>query len=242
MNKVFQPQNVRRVLLKLSGEVLAGEKGFGYDDTVIDALSEELIAIKNLGYGLAIVLGGGNIFRGGNWRKQELNRVVLDSIGMLATVQNALYMAEVLIAKGYPAVVFSSLAVDKVVARYSPQAALAAMEAGSICFISGGTGNPYFTTDTAAVLRAIELKADVVLKATKVDGLYSADPMKDKNAKFISSASFQECLEKRLGVMDLTAFSLAADNNMPIKIFNIGKPGMLKDALLNPKAGTYIHP
>ncbi|MCK9309024.1 MAG: UMP kinase [Candidatus Cloacimonetes bacterium] len=242
MNKVFQPQNVRRVLLKLSGEVLAGEKGYGYDDTVIDALSEELIAIKNLGYGLAIVLGGGNIFRGGNWRKQELNRVVLDSIGMLATVQNALYMAEVLIAKGYPAVVFSSLAVDKVVARYSPQAALAAMEAGSICFISGGTGNPYFTTDTAAVLRAIELKADVVLKATKVDGLYSADPMKDKNAKFISSASFQECLEKRLGVMDLTAFSLAADNNMPIKIFNIGKPGMLKDALLNPKAGTYIHP
>lgn len=242
MNKVFQPQNVRRVLLKLSGEVLAGEKGFGYDDTVIDALSEELIAIKNLGYGLAIVLGGGNIFRGGNWRKQELNRVVLDSIGMLATVQNALYMAEVLIAKGYPAVVFSSLAVDKVVARYSPQAALAAMEAGSICFISGGTGNPYFTTDTAAVLRAIELKADVVLKATKVDGLYSADPMKDKNAKFISSASFQECLEKRLGVMDLTAFSLAADNNMPIKIFNIGKPGILKDALLNPDTGTYIHP
>ncbi|GAB1468632.1 UMP kinase [Candidatus Cloacimonadota bacterium] len=242
MNKVFQPQNVRRVLLKLSGEVLAGEKGYGYDDTVIDALSEELIAIKNLGYGLAIVLGGGNIFRGGNWRKQELNRVVLDSIGMLATVQNALYMAEVLIAKGYPAVVFSSLAVDKVVARYSPQAALAAMEAGSICFISGGTGNPYFTTDTAAVLRAIELKADVVLKATKVDGLYSADPMKDKNAKFISSASFQECLEKRLGVMDLTAFSLAADNNMPIKIFNIGKPGILKDALLNPDTGTYIHP
>jgi len=242
MNKVFQPQNVRRVLLKLSGEVLAGEKGFGYDDTVIDALSEELIAIKNLGYGLAIVLGGGNIFRGGNWRKQELNRVVLDSIGMLATVQNALYMAEVLIAKGYPAVVFSSLAVDKVVARYSPQAALAAMEAGSICFISGGTGNPYFTTDTAAVLRAIELKADVVLKATKVDGLYSADPMKDKNAKFISSASFQECLEKRLGVMDLTAFSLAADNNMPIKIFNISKPGILKDALLNPDTGTYIHP
>ncbi|MDD2228037.1 MAG: UMP kinase [Candidatus Cloacimonetes bacterium] len=242
MNKVFQPQNVRRVMLKLSGEVLAGEQGYGYDDAVIDALSEELAAIKNLGYGLAIVLGGGNIFRGGNWRKQELNRVVLDSIGMLATVQNALYMAEVLIAKGYPAAVFSSLAVDKVVARYSPQAALAAMEAGNICFISGGTGNPYFTTDTAAVLRAIELKADVVLKATKVDGLYSADPMKDKNAKFISSASFQECLEKRLGVMDLTAFSLAADNNMPIKIFNIGKPGMLKEALLNPAAGTYIHP
>lgn len=238
----FHSENVQRVLLKLSGEVLAGTKGFGYCDTVIDALTDELIEVKELGYSLGIVLGGGNIFRGGSWKNQELNRVVLDSIGMMATIQNALYVAEILRSKGYPAEVFSSLAMDKVVPRYDPQAAIYALDAGKICFLSGGTGNPYFTTDTAAVLRAIELKADIVLKATKVDGLYSADPNKDPNARFISSASFQECLEQRLGVMDLTAFSLAADNQMPIKIFNIGKPGMLKESLLNPDAGTYIHP
>jgi len=242
MSSNFLPENMKRVLLKLSGEVLAGSKGFGYDDDIVDKLTDELIELKQLGYSISIVLGGGNIFRGGNWRKQELNRVVMDSIGMLATVQNALYVAEVLCSKGCPSLVLSSLAIDKVVDRYTPQAAIDTMNAGIICFLSGGTGNPFFTTDTAAVLRAVELKADIVLKATKVDGLFTADPMKVKDAKFISSASFQECLELRLGVMDLTAFSLAADNNMPIKIFNIGKPGMLKDALQKPDAGTYIHP
>ena len=241
-NQVFQSDNVQRIVLKLSGEVLAGSQSFGYCDTVIDALTEDLIAVRKLGYGLAIVLGGGNIFRGGSWKNQELNRVVLDSIGMLATIQNALYVAEILNGKGCAAEVFSSLAIDKVVPRYSPQAASEALAAGKICFLAGGTGNPFFTTDTAAVLRAIELKADIVLKATKVDGLYSADPKQDPNARFISSASFQECLQQRLGVMDLTAFSLAADNNMPIKIFNIGKPGMLIQALQNPGTGTYIHP
>jgi len=235
-------ENVHRVLIKLSGEILAGEQGFGYNDARIDQLTDELIAAKKLGYSIAIVLGGGNIFRGGNWKKQELNRVVLDSIGMMATIQNSLYVAEILASKGHATEVMSSLAVEKVVERYTPQLAVAALDAGKICFISGGTGNPYFTTDTAAVLRAIEVKADIVLKATKVDGLYSADPHKDPQAKFISSASFQECLEARLGVMDLTAFSLAADNCMPIKIFNIGKPGSLCEALTNPNTGTYIHP
>jgi len=235
-------ENVHRVLIKLSGEILAGEQGFGYNDARIDQLTDELIAAKKLGYSIAIVLGGGNIFRGGNWKKQELNRVVLDSVGMMATIQNSLYVAEILASKGHATEVMSSLAVEKVVERYTPQLAVAALDAGKICFISGGTGNPYFTTDTAAVLRAIEVKADIVLKATKVDGLYSADPHKDPQAKFISSASFQECLEARLGVMDLTAFSLAADNCMPIKIFNIGKPGSLCEALTNPNTGTYIHP
>lgn len=242
MMKQFHSENVHRVLLKLSGEVLAGTLGFGYCDQVIDTLTDDLIAVQQLGYSIGIVLGGGNIFRGGSWKNKDLNRVVLDNIGMLATIQNALYVAEILKSKGCATAVFSALAIDKVVPRYDPQRATEAMEAGKICFFSGGTGNPFFTTDTAAVLRAIELKADIVLKATKVDGLYTADPHKDKNARFISSASFQECLEQRLGVMDLTAFSLAADNRMPIKIFNIGKPGMLKDALLIPEAGTYIHP
>lgn len=242
MSSGYTSENVKRVLLKLSGEVLAGEKGFGYHDGVIETLTDELIAVQKLGYSLAIVLGGGNIFRGGSWKNSELNRVVLDSIGMLATVQNALYVAEILESKGIATEVLSSLAVDKVVNRYSPQAATTALEAGKICFLSGGTGNPYFTTDTAAVLRALEIKADLVLKATKVDGLYTADPVKDPKAKFIAAASYQECLEKRLGVMDLTAFSLATDHNLPLKIFNISKPGSLVFAITQAGFGTYIYP
>lgn len=242
MNAVFQPEKIHRVLLKLSGEVLAGSRGLGFCDEVIDALTDDLMAVKNLGYSLGIILGGGNIFRGGSWKKQELNRVVLDSIGMLATVQNALYLAEVLNSKNCKTEVFSALAIDKVAARYSPQLAVEAMETGSICFLSGGTGNPFFTTDTAAVLRAVELQADIVLKATKVDGLYTADPVKNPDAKFIASASYQECVEQRWGVMDLTAFSLASENHIPMKIFNIGKPGSLCEALQNPDCGTFIHP
>lgn len=241
MSNEFKSENVKRVLLKLSGEVLAGDKGFGYHDAVIDTLTDEIVAVHKLGYSLAIVLGGGNIFRGGSWKNQDLNRVVLDSIGMLATVQNALYVAEILESKGIATEVLSSLAVDKVVNRYSPQAATTALEAGKICFLSGGTGNPYFTTDTAAILRALEIKADLVLKATKVDGLYTADPVKDPEARFIPSATFQECVEKRLGVMDLTAFSLAADHHLPLKIFNIATPESLVKAITQADFGTYIH-
>lgn len=230
------------MMLKLSGEILAGKAGFGFDAEVCDRLTDELIELKNLGYGIAIVLGGGNIFRGGSWGQKELNRVTLDNIGMLATIQNALYLSEILLSKGCAAEVFSSFVLDKVAQHYSQPKVSQALAKGKICFIAGGTGNPYFTTDTAAVLRAIELKLDLVLKATKVDGLYTADPEKDPNAKFISEASFQRCLEERLGVMDLTAFSLAADNSMPIKIFNITQKGNLKKALQDAAYGTYIHP
>ncbi len=229
-------------MLKLSGETLAGEKGHGFDDNVIDRLTDELIEIKKMGYGIAIVLGGGNFFRGGTWKNQSLNRVVLDSIGMIATIQNALYIAEILNKKNYPAEVFSCLAIDKVAELYSPQRASRAMQEGKICFLCGGTGNPFFTTDTAAVLRAIELELDVVLKGTKVDGLYSADPAKDPNATFINAASYQECIEKKLGVMDTTAFSLALENGIPLKIFNITSPGNLKNAVLKADVGTFIHP
>jgi uridylate kinase len=242
MSNEFKSENVKRVLLKLSGEVLAGDKGFGYHDAVIDTLTDEIIAVHKLGYSLAIVLGGGNIFRGGSWKNQELNRVVLDSIGMLATVQNALYVAEILESKGYACQVLSSLAIDKVAKRYSPQDAIKALEEQKICFLSGGTGNPYFTTDTGAVLRALEIKADLVLKATKVDGLYTADPQKDPNAQFIASASYRECVDKRLGVMDLTAFSLASEHKLPLKIFNIAYPGSLSRVLTQADFGTYIHP
>lgn len=229
-------------MLKLSGETLAGAKGHGFDDAVIDALTDELIEIKKLGYGIAIVLGGGNFFRGGTWKNQALDRTVLDNIGMIATIQNALYLAEILNKKNYPAEVFSSLAIDKVAELYSPLRASRAMQEGKICFFCGGTGNPFFTTDTAAVLRAVELNLDMVLKGTKVDGLYSADPAKDPNAVFINSATYGECIQKKLGVMDMTAFSLAQENKMPIKIFNITVSGNLKNAILRSDVGTYIHP
>ena len=242
MKDVYQSENIHRLVLKLSGEVLSGKKGVTYDETLINSLTDAIITVHNRNYELGIVLGGGNIFRGGSWKNKNLNRVVLDSIGMLATIQNSLYMTEILSSRGIECAIFSSLAVDKVVDRYTPQLTSSALEQGKICFLSGGTGNPYFTTDTAAVLRAVELNADIVLKATNVDGLYSADPKKDKNARFISNASFEECLQKRLGVMDLTAFSLAMDNNMPIKIFNISQPEMLIEALTKTETGTYIHP
>ncbi len=237
--KSYQPQKVHSILLKLSGEVLAGKQGYGLDDEVIDGLTDEIIAIKRLGYSLGIVIGGGNFFRGGSWENQSLDRVVLDNIGMLATVQNALYLAEILNKKNYNASVFSSLKMDKVAQYYNPRSAYHALAEGHICFLAGGTGSPYFTTDTAAALRAIELKMDLMLKATKVDGLYSADPHKDKNAQFIASASYDECIEKGLGVMDMTAFSLAKENKLTIKVCNIK---MLKAAITDANVGTYIHP
>lgn len=238
-SQIFKPEKIHSVLLKLSGEVLAGQRGYGFDDDVIDILTDEIIAVKRLGYSLGIVLGGGNIFRGGSWKNQSLNRVTLDNIGMLGTVQNALYLAEILNNKNYPAVVFSILAMDKMTEHYSPLKASRAMANGQICFLAGGTGSPFFTTDTAAVLRAIELNLDLVLKATKVDGLYSADPKIDPSATFISNASYQECITKELRVMDMTAFSLARENNLQLKVCNISR---LRDALTDARIGTFIHP
>jgi uridylate kinase len=166
---------------------------------------------------------------------------VLDNIGMLATTQNALYLAEILNKKNYEAEIFTALQADKVAKFYTPAQALTSLKEGKICFLSGGTGNPYFTTDTAAVLRAIELGFDIVLKGTKVDGLYTDDPKKNPKAEFIHSATFAECLDKKLGVMDMTAFSLAQDSKMPIKIFNIMVPGNIKEAARRSDVGTYIH-
>lgn len=238
----YQPEKIHRIMLKLSGEILAGERGYGYDDAVIDNLTDEIIAAKRLGFSIAIVLGGGNVFRGGTWANQSLDRVTLDNIGMLATVQNALYLAEILNNKNYPAEVFSSLSMDQVTKHYTPRKAALALEAGKICLLCGGTGNPFFTTDTAAVLRALELQLDIVFKGTKVDGLYSTDPQKDPAARFISSATYSQCLEQKLGVMDMTAFSLARENGLPVKIFNITQSGGLCKAISSPNHGTYIHP
>lgn len=238
---VYQPEKMHRVMLKLSGEILAGEKGHGFDDEVIDRITDDIIDLRKMGYSLAVVLGGGNIFRGGSWKNQSLNRVVLDNIGMLATIQNALYLAEILNQKNYHAEVFSAFAMDKVAKYYSPDRARNALSEGKICFLCGGTGNPYFTTDTAAVLRAVELGLDVVLKGTKVDGLYSDDPKTNPKAEFIRSATFGECIERKLGVMDMTAFSLAQEYKMPIKIFNVAKRGSIKEAAQSKDIGTFIH-
>ncbi len=237
----YQPEKMHRVMLKLSGEILAGGKGHGYDDEVIDRLTDDIIDLRKLGYSLAVVLGGGNIFRGGSWKNQSLSRVVLDNIGMLATVQNALYLAEILNRKNYPAEVFSAFSMDKVAKFYTPSRVRNALQEGRICFLCGGTGNPFFTTDTAAVLRAVELELDVVLKGTKVDGLYSDDPRKNPKAEFIRSATYAECLGKKLGVMDMTAFSLAQEYAMPIKIFNVTERGSIKNAALSSEVGTFIH-
>jgi len=228
-------------MLKLSGEILAGTTGYGFDDSVIDVVTDELIELRRAGYGLAIVLGGGNIFRGGTWKNKTLDRVVLDNIGMMATIQNALYISEILARKNVSAAVFSALQMDKIATFYTPRAAKQALQEGNICFLCGGTGNPFFTTDTGAVLRAIELELDLVLKGTKVDGLYSADPKTDPNAEFIHSATYQECLERKLGVMDMTAFSLAQDNGVNIKIFNVNQRGALLKAIQSADTGTFIH-
>ncbi|HOD60106.1 MAG TPA: UMP kinase [Candidatus Syntrophosphaera sp.] len=238
---LFQPEKIHRVMLKISGEILAGPQGYGFDDEVIDNLTDEIIKVRQKGYSIAIVLGGGNIFRGGTWKNQSLDRVVLDHIGMLATIQNSLYLAEILNLKNCPAIAFSCLAMDNITELYTPPKASEALERGEICFISGGTGNPFFTTDTAAILRAAELGLDLVLKGTKVDGLYTADPKVYPDAQFIRSASYTQCLEQKLGVMDMTAFSLAQENRIPLKIFNLTRAGGIEMALSNPDYGTYIY-
>ena len=237
----YKPEKIHKVIFKISGEVLAGEKGFGIDMKWVENLIEDLIAIRKAGYSIGIVLGGGNFFRGVSEVGKHINRYTADNVGMLATIQNALIMSGVLQKKNYRTEIYSAIQVDKVAKFYTPNRATTSLNEGKICFFCGGIGNPFFTTDTAAILRAIELSADIVLKGTKVEGVYSADPVKDKNAKFIADITFSEVLDKELQVMDMTAFTLARENNMPIKVFNITKKGYLKEAILNKDVGTFVH-
>ncbi len=237
----YKPEKIHKVIFKISGEVLAGEKGFGINMQCVEELIEDLISIRKAGYSVGIVLGGGNFFRGVSEVGKHINRYTADNVGMLATIQNALIMSGLLQKKNYRTEIYSAIQVDKVAKFYTPNRATTSLNEGKICFFCGGIGNPFFTTDTAAILRAIELNADIVLKGTKVDGIYSADPVKDKNAKFIADITFSEVLDRELHVMDMTAFSLARENNMPIKVFNITKKGSLKDAILNKEIGTFVH-
>jgi len=249
MTDFFKPEKIERVIVKISGEFLAGDGSLGFNHEVLEQLADDLISLKKTGLAIGIVLGGGNIFRGAkslrsNADGQEdkgINRVSGDNIGMLATLQNSLVLSDYIQRKNYHAEVFSALEINKVCRFYTTNSVENALNKGRICFLAGGTGNPYFTTDTAAVLRAIELNADIVLKGTKVDGVYSADPVVDKNAEYYPEISYDELLSRRLNVMDMTAFSLARDHHIAMKIFNITKPGNLKNAILKKAVGTYVY-
>ena len=236
----YHPEKINRVIIKLSGEFLAGDKKFGFDEALIDRITNDIIEVKRLGYSVGIVLGGGNIFRGGTWSNAKMNRVTLDNIGMMATIQNALYLAEVLRLKNYPAEVLSSVKAEKIAKFYTPARAIQSMKEGKIVFLCGGTGNPFFTTDTAVVLRAAELEADLVLKGTKVAGIFTKDPALYDDAEFIQELTFEEAIDKRLNVMDMTAFAIAKENNIPIKVFDLSVPGNLAKAIADVKVGTFV--
>jgi len=230
----------KRILLKLSGEALLGNKEFGIDSSIIFRIAEEIKEIYELGIKIGIVIGGGNIFRGVAGAKQGMDRARADYMGMLATLINALALLDALESKDIPCRVMSALEVIKVAEPYIREKALKHLEKNRVLILACGTGNPFFTTDTAAVLRALELKTQILFKATKVDGVYEKDPMKNPDAKKYEKLTFQEAIEKNLKVMDATAFSLARDYNLPILVFNLLKSGNIKKAVLGEKVGTLI--
>ena len=230
----------RRILLKLSGEALGGSIQFGIEPSVLATMAAQVKAIKESGVQVALVLGGGNIFRGAALQQAGMDRTVGDHMGMLATVINGLAMRDELIRQGVPCVLMSAQGIASITTQYAAQAGREALESGSVVICAGGTGSPFFTTDTAAVLRAVELHCDEVLKGTKVDGVYSADPMKDPEAQLFKSLTFKEVLSKELKVMDLTAFALARDHNMKIRVFSMIKDGALLRAAQGGDEGTLI--
>ncbi|WP_113906193.1 UMP kinase [Aliidiomarina celeris] len=230
----------RRILLKLSGEALMGEEPFGIDARVLDRMAQEIKEVLELGVQVGVVIGGGNLFRGEGLAKAGMNRVVGDHMGMLATVMNGLAMRDALHRAYVNARLMSAIELRGVCDSYSWAEAISLLKSGRVVIFSAGTGNPFFTTDSAACLRGIEIEADVVLKATKVDGVYSADPMKDPDATRYDELDYSEVLSKELKVMDLAAFTLARDHNLPIRIFNMNKPGALKSVIMGEDEGTLI--
>jgi uridylate kinase len=230
----------RRVLLKLSGEVLMGNTGYGIDAQMVERLASELIEVRRSGVGLAVVIGGGNIFRGMKGTASGMDRASADYMGMLATVMNAIALQDAIERQGEVVRVVSALHVREVAEPYIRRRAIRHLEKGRIVIFAAGTGNPYFTTDTAASLRAMEVQADVVFKGTKVDGVYTADPAKDPSATRYTELSFTEAINRQLGVMDSTALSLCRDNNMPIVVFNITQPGDLLRLVHGEAVGTKV--
>ena len=230
----------RRVLLKLSGEALAGERGFGLDPAVIGRLADEVQALRSAGADIGLVIGGGNIIRGTSASREGMDRVSADYMGMLATVINALAVQDVLEHKGVDTRVLTAIRMEAVAEPYIRRRAIRHLEKGRVVIFAGGTGNPYFSTDTAAVLRALEIEAQVLLKGTNVDGVYSADPRLEPDAKFIAEVSFQEAMVRGLGVMDANAFGLCKDNGLPIHVFNISQPGAALRILRGDRVGTIV--
>ena len=231
----------KRVLLKLSGEALMGDDAFGINRATIMRMTEEVAEDVSMGVQLAIVIGGGNIFRGVAPGAQGMDRATADYMGMMATVMNALALQDALKHRGVDARVQSALNIEQVVEPYIRPKALRYLEEGKVVVFAAGTGNPFFTTDTAASLRGAEIGAEIVLKATKVDGIYSADPNKDSSATRYNRISFDEVINRRLEVMDATAFALCRDQKLPIRVFSINKPGALKRAVSGEDEGTLVH-
>ncbi len=231
----------KRVLLKLSGEALMGDDSYGINRATIERMVADVAEISKMGVELAIVIGGGNIFRGVAPGAQGMDRATADYMGMLATVMNALALGDAMRQAGIVARVMSAIAIEQVVEPYVRPKALQYLEEGKVVIFAAGTGNPFFTTDTAAALRGSEIGAEIVLKATKVDGVYTADPKKDPTATRYSTISFDEAISRHLQVMDATAFALCRDQKLPIKVFSIVKPGALRNLIMGGDEGTLVH-
>lgn len=233
-------KSYRRVLLKLSGESLAGDQGYGIDPATINAIAAEIKAVVEAGVQLALVIGGGNIFRGLAASSKGMDRASADYMGMLATVINSLAMQDALEKIGVSTRVQSAIAMQEVAEPYIRRRAMRHLEKGRVVIFGAGTGNPYFTTDTAASLRAMEINAEVILKGTKVDGVYSADPKKDPTATRYNELSYIEVLQQGLQVMDATATSLCMDNNLPIIVFDLTTPGNISRVIGGESIGTIV--
>lgn len=240
MDEAVEKKAYRRVLLKLSGEALAGDKGFGIEPSVVDRITDEVRSVHEMGVSLGLVIGGGNIVRGAIASQKGMDRVQADYMGMLATVINALAVQDLLERKGVATRVMTAMRMEEVAEPYIRRRALRHMEKGRVVIFAGGTGNPYFSTDTAAALRAIEMNSDVVIKATKVSGVYTADPMKDPTAEFIPHITFQEVVTRELGVMDAPAVSLCKENALPIIVLNLEDQGAIVSAIRGDRIGTLV--
>lgn len=230
----------KRILLKLSGEALMGTEEFGIDPKVLDRMALEIGQLVGIGVQVGLVVGGGNLFRGAALHAVGMDRVTGDHMGMLATVMNGLAMRDSLERSNIQTRIMSAITMEGVTEHYDRRKAMRYLAGGDVVIFSAGTGNPFFTTDTAACLRGIEVDADVVLKATKVDGVYNADPMKDPNAERFDKLTYDQVLDLKLGVMDLTAICLIRDHKMPLRVFNMNKPGALLNAVVGSAEGTLI--
>ena len=230
----------KRVLLKLSGEALMGEQQYGIDPQRLNDYAEEIAAAHKAGAQIAIVIGGGNIFRGLQGASKGMDRIQGDYMGMLATVINSMAIQSALQSKGVKAALLSGLYIDRIAESMSSSKAIKLLEEGYIVVIGGGTGNPFFTTDTGSTLRAVEVKADIILKGTRVDGIYTADPEKDPTAKKFETITYDEAYNRNLKIMDLTAFTMCKENNMPMLVFDMNKKGNLTRVLNGENIGTLV--